>query len=200
MPAAGDDIQAVLSYSMPDGSVMQNVFYYKIFSLIIDDWNLVAQDIFDGLALVMSDWMEEVATEIQSQDLVVSVRDAGASEWNAVASLDASGINGSSTSDTSSLFTTSTVVAYPSTPRNWGFKNFPPPAEVNTTDGQLNLTSLAPLLVTGALWVAGIVGTNGSYTPGVYSLAVELFRAFTGSIVGGTKLGSRVSRKQGVGI
>lgn len=200
MPAPGDNIQAVLSFAMPDGSIMQNVFYYQIFSLIIDDWELVAQDILDGLVLVYADWMDEVATEIQGQQLVISERDTGAGEWNAVASIAADVIFGTSVADTSSLFTTSTVVAYPATPRNWGFKNFPPPSETNTTDGQLNLTSLAPLLITGALWVAGIVGANGSYSPGVYSIAVELFRAFTGSIVAGTKLGSRVSRKQGVGI
>ena len=200
LPSAGDILKVIVGFALPDGTIMQNIFYWTILSTTATDWDNTAADIATYLVEVYEQWMTNVATEVNSETLEIALRDETAGEWNQVYQAAFLSIGGTDTADSGSPTSSGTVVAFPEVVRHWGFKNFPPPSEGATTGGVLTGVALADLLITGVLWVLPFVEFYGGYQPGVYSLATETFRAFTGSIVGSTSQGTRVTRKTGRGI
>lgn len=199
-PTVGDILRVVLTFTLADGGLMQNIFTIVVTETVVSNW-------VDALSGV-EEWLEDMYTSyqavmpdtVQSSQTELQLRDQANSEWNTVAQRPFTDIGGQSGSDTTPGTTCATVVAFPETPRHWGFKNLPPVGEDNTADGLLTATVLAAMLLFSGFWVNGRQGVTFSFDSGVYTLATETFRQFTSAIKLSDIMGTRVTRKTGRGI
>lgn len=200
MPVIGDIIQIAALFSGVEGGAIQNIFTSVLTQVAVNSWESVADDVEVYLNELYEDWFENVSTEVESQSFVISRRDAEAGEWNEVTSRTWLNTDGMHIGDSLPSINCATVIAFPGSNRNWGFKNFPPPSEFNVSGGNLIPAALGDLLLTAAKYTSTFVGINTSLGNGVYSLATEQFRGFTNSIILTSVIGSRVTRKEGRGI
>jgi len=200
MPAVNDVIQTAVSWSNPSGGVAMNIFTSILTSVAINAWADVADDFEAYLEDLYAPWMVRVSDQWVALGFKLAVRDAGAGQWNQVYERALTTIDGGDSNDTTATLASNTVVAYPGAVRYRGFKNFPPASDAYIDGGLLNITGLASLLTTGTIWVNPFAGTACNFNNGVYSLATEQFRGFVGTIAAGSVVGSRVTRKTGVGI
>lgn len=200
MPAINDVVRAVVSYNNPVGGIAQNTFTFLLTSVATALWSEVADDIEAYLLDALSDWFENVETGIASQNINLLLRDPVAGQWDSVLERSWTDLVGSGVGDTSVSFSSPKMILYPGSIRHWGFKNLMPPVETEVTNGSLDAIAFADLVLTTAKLGLPLTGTFISASHGVYSLADELFRGFTGQGVASTALGSRVTRKEGVGI
>lgn len=200
MPAINDVVRAVVSYNNPVGGIAQNTFTFLLTTVATALWSEVADDIEAYLADALSDWFDNVESGIASETINLLLRDPVAGEWNSVLERSFTDIVGAGVGDTSVSFSSPKMILYPGSIRHWGFKNLMPPVEAQVSNGSLTGTALADLVITTAKLGSQLSGAFVSANHGVYSLTEELFRGFTGQGVASTALGSRVTRKEGVGI
>ena len=179
---------------------MQNIYVIKLLSTVSPTFDDLAVPVANWMIEIYTEWIESVSNEVESDSLTISLRDEVAKEWNQVHSSGFGSLQGQALTGTSPGTSTGTIVAYPELPRHWGFKSFPTPAEGSTFEGKLTGLALADLILSGEVWAEGQQAGSDTWTAGVLSLATETYRAFTGTVLATDVLGTRVSRKTGVGI
>lgn len=200
MPAIGDVLRVPLRIEDPNGGQTFNIFHFTIDDLAVNTWQAVADDIADWLDVGYNPWMANVSDNWQSQAFEILVRDVILGQWNQVHSQAHLDIEGQVMTDSGAPLTTATFVSYPGSVRHWGFKNMPSPADGASAGGELVPAALVDLLVSAVLLSTIVTGGNTILRVGVYALASETFRGFTGTVQAGSPIGSRVTRKVGRGI
>lgn len=200
MPAIGDVVRVVLSWLLTDGTIMQNVYTIKLTTVNISDWETVTDAIEAWLLSMHASLLVGVSDTVVSTDIELSLRDTVLNQWDSVFQRPYAGLVGSAVGDTLPSLSCATIVAYPDVVRHWGFKNTPPLAESSTGGGVYLPLILADFIVYSIFYAAGWTGGNTAFSSGVFSLFTNTYRAFTGGTKITDVIGSRVTRKQFVGI
>lgn len=200
MPSELDVIKVALLFSDIDSEAILNVFTMRLNDLVTNSWAGVADEIELLFTSMYTDWMEEVSTDTNSESFTISLRDAGASEWNEVFNRDFTDLIGGTVGDPYASLNAATVVAYPGLVKHFGFKNLPAPGEQNVSGGRMDVQALVAMVRFGLDYSRNWVGTDTDLSQGVYELAAESFRPFAASILVKDIMGSRVTRKVGRGI
>lgn len=200
MPAVNDVVQVKVTFHDASGGLFQNMFTILLTAVAVNDWQFVLTDVANWLILMHSNYMNNVSGQVGSDTIELSVRDIAAKEWNSVVQAPFNTLAGQSGATSTSAINCATVVAFPQLKRHWGFKNLPPPSVDAMDNGSLVGAVLIDLLVYGGAYASPYVGNDTDFSSGVLSLATETFRAFIGSFQATTVVGSRTTRKEGVGI
>ena len=200
MPTVGDNLRVAVKFLDPNNNEAFNIFHFEIDSLAVNSWSAVGDDLKVWFEAGYSPWLTNVAESWTGVSFEILVRDAVAGEWNQVYTDTFDNLDGTVVGDSLPALSVATFVSYPGSVRHWGFKNMPAPADAIASGGLIEPTALADLLITALFLSTGVVGVDTVMRVGVYTLAEELFRGFTGTIAASDVIGSRVTRKVGRGI
>ena len=200
MPTIGDNLRVAVKFLDPDNNDVFNIFHFEIDDVGVNSWLAVGDDLKVWFEAGYAQWLSNVTEDWTGVSFEILVRDSGAGQWNQVYSDTFDDLDGTVVGESLPALNAATFISYPGSVRNWGFKNMPAPAEAISSGGKIEATALADLLITALLLSSGVIGADTLLRVGVYSLATELFRGFTGSVAASNVIGSRVTRKVGRGI
>lgn len=200
MPTELDVIRVLLLFSDIDNEAIVNVFTMRLVDLVTGSWAGVADEIELLFNSMYADYMSNAPDATTSESFTISLRDENLNQWDEVYTRDFSDIVGGVVTDAYASLNAATIVAFPGLVRHWGFKNLPAPAEASVSGGRLTLGTVADLILFGVDYAQSWVGSTTDLQQGVYNEPTEMFRPFAASILVGDAMGSRVTRKSGVGI
>lgn len=200
MPTEGDFLRVAVKWLDPDQHEVFNIFHYALDTVNVNTWEAVGDEIKTWLEVGYNPWMARVATDWVGLSFEILVRDVIAGQWNQVYSDTFDTLGGEALGGSLPALSTATFVSYPGAVRHWGFKNLPAPHDDDATAGRITAAALVDLLLTAVLLSTGVIGSDAILRVGVYALATETFRGFTGSVAASNVIGSRVTRKVGRGI
>jgi len=200
MPTVGDILRVPVRWADPNGGQVFNIFHFALDEINVNTWEAVGDELKLWFIAGYENWMDQVTTDWNSEAFEILVRDEVGGQWNQVYSDGMDDIEGQFPGESSAPLSVATFVSYPGSVRHWGFKNLPSPAVSSINGGELDAAAFVDLLTTALLLSSGVIGIDAVLRVGVYALATETFRGFTGQVAAGTPTGSRVTRKVGRGI
>lgn len=196
----GDHLRLTVSSTMPLASIAQNVYYARVDSLgggddntVLFDLKLWVESIYLQLRPIISDKVTQVLLEVAIQALGGAITPVGSQTLSivgaAAAQMASHGVAGQS----------NMVLDGGGRP---SIKFWPGVNEAGIEDGEFLSFDINIMLAAAAAIVLGpnLVGTLGSYTPGIVTGDTLNFKTFTGTIAAKTLPGYQRRRKPGVGI
>jgi len=177
--ADGDILRVVAAFLWTDGNVNQNVFNCEVSGGggPYDDEDMI-DDVTDWMDDVFSDVENEQSDELQGNTITVYKWDTVGQDWDEVGSGTWTHTP-SAVSEQLPRGTAGLVRLWTEDPDVQGRKFIPGLTEGSLEDGLYTGALLAKMMLFGAAWQDPIVGalTGVTITPGIWSVALSLFRA-----------------------
>lgn len=195
----GSTLRVSLHFSSPNASDIVNVYHLFTDSVgDVSETNLLS-DLQGWASNMMTNLSGIYDQAVTLDEIEVWVWNSALSRWDSVGSTTSTWAGTSTTSEAlpsavAPLVTADTVDAHAK-----GRKYLPPPVEVQVTDGILENTAVNALLNFLTDYASTYVGTYTELIPGIWQIASQAFKLFTGTGTATNVLAYQRRRKDGVG-
>lgn len=196
----GDIIRLVLTFTMPSGTVSQNIYHYAVDALTDPDSNNVINDFLGRLLTMYTHIEEQMSDQVVGNILDMYVRDTVNNEWTLVEAEQADVISGNSGFQMLPHGNAALVSALATNNRSYGKKYLPGFVEEAQTASIWTPQTLGDLALFAAGYADAFIGGSGTYSAGLWSEKNLDFTPFIGGAIVNGLVAYQRRRKPGVGI
>lgn len=198
--STNDILRLVLTFTMPEGTVAQNIYHYVVDSLTDPDSANVASDFLARFIAIYNHITPIMNDEVVGQTQEMYVRDEGAGEWTLVETDILVPIAGQSGIDMLPHGNAALVSALSTNNRTTGKKYLMGITEGEQQQGRWVASTVTALGLFAAGYADDFAGAAGAYTPGLWSEGILAFVPFIGGAQVNDIVAYQRRRKIGVGI